>query len=147
MSKPTNDEPSPWPPPGIGPWVLASMTLWSAVLLVKLYPFSFDSAGSGGEGLLSLSPRSGTTVLWQIAMFVPLGFVEAQLARRLLEGFSAATLMLVMLDAGLLSLVGETVQWWLPTRTSSVIDLAANMIGGVAGYLLCQHLNDWRNRG
>lgn len=126
--------------------MVASMALWTVVLAVKLYPFAFASAGAGGEGLLSLAARPGGTIAWQIALFVPLGVIEAQVARRLLTGFSGATLMLVVLDAGLLSLVGETAQWWLPARTSSIIDLAANAIGGVVGYLLCLHISDLLGR-
>ncbi|MEX2672941.1 MAG: VanZ family protein [Phycisphaeraceae bacterium] len=145
MTEPPNNPP-PWLPSGARRWVLASMTAWSAVLLVKLYPFAFHTAGSGGESLLSLSARPNMTLLWQIALFVPLGLVEAQLVRRLLGGFSAATLLLVVLDAGLLSLVGETAQWWIPHRTSSVIDVTANALGAVVGYLLCQHLSDLRPR-
>lgn len=141
--KPEHDPLSPdWPPPGTGRWMAAALALWLALLLGKLYPFRFASAGSGGEGLLSLVDRPGATVLWQVAMFVPLGAIEAQLARRLLGRFSAATLVLVTLDAALLSLIGETLQWWSPDRASSAIDLAANTLGGVLGYLLSLHAYD-----
>lgn len=136
------EPPESWPPAGTGAWVLASIAAWAAVLVVKLYPFAFASAAPGG--LLTLLPRPTWVVAGQIVLFVPLAMIEAQAARRLLGGLGTLSLLLVSMDALLLSLVGETLQWWLPDRASSAIDLAANTLGGVLGYMIAMHAVDRR---
>ncbi|MFW6060018.1 MAG: VanZ family protein [Phycisphaeraceae bacterium] len=129
---PEPPEPPPWPPPGTGRWLGATFGVAVAILLVQLYPYDFAAGGS----LYALQHGGYLNVLGQVALFVPLGLVETQLVRRLLTGAGGVLVLLVTLDGVLLSLVCETVQFWLPARTSSIVDLAANTLGVVVGYKL-----------
>ena len=131
-----------FPPPGTGRWLWLSLLAAVAVLAVKLWPFAFGPAGP--EPLLGLTHGGAWALLGQVALFVPVGLVETQLARRLLGGLGPLTLVLVAFDAALLGLIGETVQYWVPQRTSSIIDVTANAAGGVVGYLIVQQYEAWR---
>lgn len=120
-------------PSGIARRFALTLAVWLAILLTQLYPFRF-AAGTGP--LFALYPCSAWAVLGQVALFIPLGLSEASLARRLLGRPSRLILALVFLDAMILSLIGETAQHWLPDRSSSLIDLAANTLGAVIGYMI-----------
>jgi len=135
---PNSNEPdAPWPPPGTGKWMLATLIVSVAIMLTKLYPFDF-AAGAGP--FFALRPVGYLVVLAEIALFIPLGFVETHLARRVLGHGGTTLVLMVAIDALLLSLVGETVQHWLPARTSSTLELAANTLGAVVGYKLAVYL-------
>ena len=67
-----------------------------------------------------------------MAMFVPIGWGLLRTVRAL--GVSSPMhLAAVAGAAGLFSLLMETVQFWLPARYSSVIDVAANTVGALLG--------------
>lgn len=128
-------------PTGTGLWLLAALAVAAAIAFVQLFPFDFTAVRLGP--FLALSHGGYLTVLGQVAIFVPLGAVESRLARRIVGGWGVLTLAAVSLDAMLLGLACETAQVWLPGRSSSLIDLCADTIGGVAGYLLA---TSWTNR-
>jgi hypothetical protein len=131
--EPERDPEPPWPPAGTGKWLLGTFLVTVAILLVQLYPYRF---AAGAPPFLGLRHAGALAVLGQVALFVPLGIVEARLARLALGFAGGALALLVAIDAALLSLICQTAQYWLPDRTSSVIDLAANTLGGVLGYKL-----------
>ena len=128
---------APWPPPGTGRWLLATLAVSVAILLTQLYPYDF-AAGSGP--LFSMRPVGYLALLANIALFIPLGFVETHLARRLLAHGGTTLVLMVAIDGLLLSVVGEAVQHWLPARTSSTLEIAANTLGAVIGYKLAVYL-------
>ena len=75
-----------------------------------------------------------------VAMFVPLGWLLARAARS--RGVNAATgvVMAVALAAGF-SLCIETIQYFIATRYSSILDVLANATGAGAGAVLA----GWRS--
>lgn len=136
MTEPPRD-PSPDPdgplPPRSGPWLVATLVVSIAIVAIQLYPYRF---AAGSPPFLGLYHAGYLAVLGQVALFVPLGFVETQLARRLFGFAGGALAVLVALDGAVLALICQSVQYWLPDRTSSLIDLAANTLGTVVGYKL-----------
>ena len=135
-SEPPHNSPDsepPWPPAGTGRWMLATVAVGVMILLAQLAPFDF----AGGAGpFFALRYAGWLAVAGQVALFMPLGFVETQLAGRFMPRAGSLLVLLVALDGLLLSLIGETVQHWLPARTSSAVDVAANTLGTVIGYKL-----------
>ena len=129
---PGGPEPS-IPPPGLGRWMLAALAVTIAILLVQLYPYRF---ASGAGPFLGMEYRSHLLVLGQVALFVPLGMVETHLVRRIFGSVGGAMALLVTLDGAILGLICQSAQYWIPARTSSAIDLAANALGTVIGYKL-----------
>lgn len=77
--------------------------------------------------------RDGEDVLLNLAGFVPFGFVLAALLRMRRRG--VAVLLLTVLVGFLLSLFIETLQAWMPSRTSSLLDLTLNTAGTMVGAL------------
>jgi glycopeptide antibiotics resistance protein len=124
-----------WPPPGTGLWLLLTLAVSLGLVAVSLFPFTF---GQPRGPLLSMRYPGTALVLLQVVLFVPMGVVEGELARRVLGGWRAGNwgVVLVGLDAALLALVCETLQYWVTTRTSSVVDVLAAAFGGVLGYML-----------
>ncbi len=113
--------------------MLGTLLTAVAILLVKLYPFHF-AAGAGP--FIGLRYGGKLAVLGEVALFVPLGFVETQLTRRLFFAAGGLIGFLVVLDGVLLSMVGETAQYWMPAHVSSLVDLIANALGAAIGYKL-----------
>jgi glycopeptide antibiotics resistance protein len=70
-------------------------------------------------------------LLLNIAGFVPFGFVLAALLRRRFG--RGSTFILASFTGMLLSLLIETQQAWMPSRTSSLLDLILNTAGTVVG--------------
>ncbi len=99
------------------------------------FPFRFQ-AGTG-DTWLALQQREWLFVLGNIVLFVPIGFAEGGLVRAVF-GVRSWCLALVVLDAGLLSVIGETFQLWLPARHSGIGDVAANTLGGALGAWIAQ---------
>jgi VanZ family protein len=67
-----------------------------------------------------------------VAVFVPLGLLGARLGRE--RGLSRLGTILVTTGAcGVLSLSAETVQFFVPSRYSSVIDVVTNTGGALLG--------------
>jgi glycopeptide antibiotics resistance protein len=87
--------------------------------------------------LHEFAPRSSRRVIadvvTNVALFVPLGWS----AHRVLRGFrifpGMMTIITVTGAVALYSLAMETVQYFLPSRYSSILDVAANTVGGSLG--------------
>ena len=80
-------------------------------------------------------------VTLNVAIFVPLGWLLARAARG--RGVSTTTgIVLVVVLAAAFSLCIETIQYFIATRYSSILDVLANATGAGAGALLA----GWRNR-
>lgn len=120
-------------PPHTGRWLLATLLVTALIVVAQLYPFRF-SAGAGP--VLAMRHAGYLAVLGQVALFVPLGFVETQFARRVFGSLGGLLALLVALDGAVLSFICQIVQHWLPDRLSSIVDLAANTLGTVIGYKL-----------
>lgn len=126
---------APLPPPHVGRWALGALAVAAAILLIQLYPYAFaDPRGP----FLAVRHGGAGWVLAHVVLFLPLGFTEAYVARRVLGGASLLALLLVTVDGLLLGLICETAQHWLPARTSSLIDLAAGTLGAGLGYELAR---------
>jgi glycopeptide antibiotics resistance protein len=92
------------------------------------------------EFRLASPARLAVDVIVNVAMFVPLGW----LLTRSLGGRAASALARVLIVAGFcggLSLAMETLQFFLTTRYSSLIDVLANTLGAVAGAVIAYR---WR---
>lgn len=120
---------------GLPRYLCLSYTL--LLLLVCLHPFSGWT--SPGESPLAFLVQpwqkyiSLLDVYLNIAGFMPFGFM---LAASLGEGRKPGKLVLMVLVASfLLSFSIEFIQNWLPTRVSSNLDLATNVVGGLIGAL------------
>ena len=84
------------------------------------------------EYQLPLGRRLIADVAVNIAIFVPLGWGLRGTGRSL--GLPPRILLLgAPLVAALFSLLMETIQFWLPARYSSIVDVAANTVGAVLG--------------
>lgn len=135
-SEPPDPDHEPGPPalpPRVGRWMLATLGVTLAILAVQLYPYRFTAGAGPFLGMVHPGPWG---VLGQVALFVPLGVVETQLVRRLFGYAGGLVALLITLDGAVLSLIGQSAQYWLPDRTSSLIDLVANTFGTVIGYKL-----------
>jgi len=85
-------------------------------------------------------------IFLNVAGFMVLGFFFC--LYRATAGSSAKSAALLAVAAGAaISLSIETLQMFLPTRTSSIVDLAANTLGAVLGALLCAAMQAHRPRG
>jgi glycopeptide antibiotics resistance protein len=80
------------------------------------------------------SPRLPLDIALNITGFLPLGFGLAATGRRLAIRPWAAVL-LTTLVAGVFSLTMESIQYLLPQRYSSLIDVLTNATGGALGAL------------
>jgi len=81
------------------------------------------------------APVDDYDVFLNILAFVPYGYVLAIALRSLLRG-PALPLVTAALLVIVLSLSIETLQHFLPTRNSSLMDVISNSVGGVLGILL-----------
>jgi glycopeptide antibiotics resistance protein len=84
------------------------------------------------EYQLTLSRRVVADVAVNIAIFVPIGWGLHRAGRRL-RVRPGARVLGVAVAAALFSAVMETLQFWLPGRYSSVVDVAANTLGAALG--------------
>ena len=133
--------PTPFSHPSLPRLLVLALLVLAATLLVMLWPLNFESR----EGAwLSMQPREPMDLLLRVALFVPLGFCEAWLVGNALR-MRNAVLVMVTIDAALVSVIGETAQWWLPDRTSSLLDVVANTLGGALGGKLGLSLAPWLN--
>ena len=130
-----------WPPPGTGFWTAVAAFVAAATLAAMLVPFDF---GPAGGRWMAVRTADWIAVLANVALFVPLGLAEGRLVDHVFER-RAWTLLLVVADVALLSFIGETAQLWLPARSSSVVDLVANTLGGALGAWLVPYRR--RDRG
>lgn len=130
---PHDESESPRFPPGTG-WLLG-LTAFVGLLTLgaMLYPFNFRSNASGGW--LTLMHVGWMAVLGNILLFVPMGVSEGWLGHNVFRRHGVV-IVVVAVDAALLSLIGETAQLWIVGRDSSMVELLANTIGGTLGGLL-----------
>ncbi|MBA2492770.1 MAG: VanZ family protein [Gammaproteobacteria bacterium] len=87
------------------------------------------------HGPLSSNARETSEILANIVLFVPLGVLLFTPARRRFDGglkFAAA----VVAIAALTTVSFESIQYFLPGRTSSLIDAFANTVGAALGVAL-----------
>jgi hypothetical protein len=129
-----NEPPEPFPP-GTGLWLGLALLVYVGIVGVQLFPFDFDTPRGP---LLGLTYPGPWRLLLQVVIFVPLGVIDGELARRMLRGWGlgSGAAALVAIDAAILALVCETVQYWVASRPSSLVDVIAAALGGVAGYML-----------
>lgn len=111
-------------------WVYAGLIVYAS-----LFPFSDwrDQGHFPWAFLSSPLPKywTGFDVAINVAGYVPMGFLLALAAFR--TGRRRSAVALGVLVAGLLSLVMESVQSYLPARVASNVDLALNLLGAFAG--------------
>ena len=108
----------------------------AVILIVTLYPYSFVNQNYTVL-IMRLkrffnSPGDIYDLISNVLLFILLGF---GLGRILQRQFNNKVLVLIisLLVSSNLSLIVEILQMFLPTRTSSLWDLLANIIGGVGG--------------
>lgn len=115
-------------------WPLALATV-CLIIYASLYPFS-DWRNQGVSPLTFLTaplPRywTGFDVGVNLAGYAPLGFLLALSALR--SGRARWAVSLAVLSAGILSLVMEMLQLYLPSRVPSNVDFALNTAGAWLG--------------
>jgi VanZ family protein len=82
-------------------------------------------------------PWISIDVALNVAVFVPLGWLLARVGHS--RGLSRlGVILLTAGGCGALSLSAETVQFFLPSRHSSVIDVVANTGGAFLGAVVCR---------
>lgn len=110
---------------------LAYMLLVVAILVAPI-SMPHDRRGYLTEYHLPLGRRLVADVAVNIALFVPLGWGLHRTGRGL--GVPPRTLLVAaVLAAALFSLLMETLQFWLPARYSSIVDVLANTAGALLG--------------
>jgi VanZ family protein len=149
-----------WTTPSLEVLLVACSLL--LIIALTLYPFTFNEPenilslpiffkgiGEGGlPGLLSatfVQPFQSETYklkhfepIANVFLFMPLGGSLAYLIRRL-GGTWTATFLLVALIGPVFSLTIETIQVFLPSRTSAIADIITNSMGALLG-LACVFL-------
>jgi VanZ family protein len=86
-------------------------------------------------------PWLSMDVALNVAVFVPLGWLVARAGHS--RGLSSLGMILLTAGGcGALSLAAETVQFFIPSRHSSVIDVVANTLGAFLGAVMCR---PWRH--
>lgn len=128
--KSNHDGEGSWPPASTWSWVLIVAIVAGCTFMVMVYPFDFRTV-DGSEWLV-LRHSGWLAVLANLVLFLPIGLVEGCLADHVF-GRRAWAMWVVTVDVAAISLIGETAQFWLPTRCSSMVDLVANTLGGVLG--------------
>jgi VanZ family protein len=107
------------------------------VVYASLYPFSgWRDRGLPAFAFVTQSfnrPVPGFDVVVNVLGYMPLGFLAVLASYPRLRG--AAGLAFGIVCSILLSFIFESLQVYLPTRTSSNLDLIANAAGGTAGAL------------
>ena len=78
--------------------------------------------------------------------FIPMGFLLAALFWQIDYRRFRKQLLLVLLICGAVSLTIELAQAWIPSRSSQMLDLILNTLGGGIGVLLFNALRNWFDR-
>lgn len=131
--------------PRLGPWLMATTAVALTILLIQTVPFDFTMEHSGS--ILGLTYDSLGSLVIQAGLFIPLGITEGVLSRSIFGRHPTISLLMVLVDALLLSVVCETVQYFLRDRSSSVIDLTACAFGAIMGYVILCSVLDLRRGG
>jgi VanZ family protein len=120
--------------------LLAAVGLYLLVLLPALllpFPTTHHHRRAYLMEYRASRPWLSRDVALNVAVFVPLGWLLARVGHS--RGLS--TLGVILLTAGgcgAVSLAAETVQFFLPSRHSSVIDVVANTAGALLGAVMCR---------
>ncbi|MCG5504941.1 VanZ family protein [Ectothiorhodospira variabilis] len=123
---------------------LAAWLSWVAVLYATLMPFEFgdQSLAQAWSHFTSLSfPQMSVSARQQwvanILMFVPLGLFWTAWLSGYVRGFLGRCLvgLFVVLLALATTATVEFLQFWLPRREPSLLDMSGNFLGGVLGVL------------
>lgn len=115
------------------------------LIYILLYPFEFSASDSrpffsfiiDSKGHIALVKNwSRLDLILNVVLFIPLGaFLFAWLERHVQSPVLA--LLATALGTGIVSATCEALQWFLPTRDSSITDLGTNVIGSVVGAAAC----------
>ena len=124
--------------------MLATLAVATGILLIQLTPFNFTTRNRGS--LLALTHNTYLSLALQAALFIPLGLTEGMLCCTMF-GRRGLALVVMLVDVALLALVCETAHHFLPERCSSMIDLTACTLGGVAGLVLLITVQDLGGNG
>jgi hypothetical protein len=95
-----------------------------------------DRTVLGNPGMVPHSARAATDVVLNVLLFVPFGFLAFFSFTSASGNDRIRTAILATLAGALLSMAIEVGQVWLPTRDSSLRDLAYNTVGTGVGALL-----------
>lgn len=110
---------------------------WVLVIgLITLAPFTFEPGDRRPLLLFDRYQQDPLDFLANVLLFVPLG----ALLRKSSTG--QRTVAACMAAGGLLSLMAECLQGWLPSRDSSLIDVVANTAGTALGAALTTRYED-----
>ncbi|PSB20852.1 VanZ family protein [Phormidesmis priestleyi ULC007] len=105
------------------------------VFIVTLLPFNFTPIAPNLHTIVRrfFAHHSDLNdLIGNVIFFLPFGFGLACLARQ--KGFNhLGTVLITFFASSTLSLTVETLQLFLPSRSSSVIDICTNTTGGVLG--------------
>lgn len=131
-------------------WALTVLYM-AVVAFMTLWPVHIDDNAAGGflHGLLGRGHAEGWLPGWfnydlvewlsNVVMFVPGGFLLGILLRPPVRWFVPV--------AGVCTTVGiESLQHFMPGRTSSVLDIWANSMGALLGWLVALVLIRWVSR-
>jgi len=115
--------------PGLSTAVLmtAGLTCW-----MLTYPFDFNSHLIDNPWLMNNRIGKLNTVS-NILLFMPYGVLATWLGATLAPKRREFVIVAVVLSGALLSLVAETMQVWLPERSSAFVDVATNTTGACIG--------------
>ena len=125
---------------------LLALVYLMVLFYVLLYPFHFSLPNPGKyffslqletEGWPILVKTSNKRdVIQNIVLFFPFGFfIFAWLKIRI--QYSTFAVVLAVLAASFMSIMCEALQFFLPTRGSSIFDVGANGIGAALGATVC----------
>ncbi len=121
-------------PPGFGWLTLGVLLIAILTLWLLTYPFNFHARTiTSWLGEWGVANIHKINLASNLVLFMPLGCVWVWRRSLVRGGVDAGTLIAAALVCGIMSVIGETLQTRLPGRTSSAIDLLANIVGGGAG--------------
>lgn len=124
------------------PW-WPGMLFGALALWLLTYPFDFQSAPVGGW---LADPWVGKlNTLSNVIMFFPFGLLVGWAAWTRGGGRIGCAIAAGIFAFGI-SLIGETLQVWLPDRHSAVIDLAANTFGAALGAIAVEQVGPMMSR-
>ena len=105
------------------------------VFIATLLPFNFTPIALDLKTSVRsffLHPSSLSDLIGNVIFFLPFGFGLACLSRQ--KGFNyLETVLITVFLSSTLSLTVETLQLFLPSRSSSVVDICTNTTGGFLG--------------
>ena len=117
---------------------VATVIVWLSlglILVATLTPFNFTPAIWPEHGLIRMffsHPSDIFDIIGNVLMFMPYGLGIAAGVSQHRSGLLLA-IVVALVASTTLSLTVETLQLILPSRTSSVIDIFTNSMGGLLG--------------